>query len=227
MTVLNILKRVPIFRDISDADLRRIETILREKDYDKDEHVFMETDTPEEFYIVSEGRIKIYSMSYEGQIKALDYLEKGSFFGEMALLDKQPRSANAVAMQDSKLFSISYADFQKFLVSHPDILLTITRTICQRLRKADLEIEMFSFRDVKARLIMCLLNLGDKYGEKTEQGVIIPVEFTHKDLSELIGTAREVVSRLLKELKQEKLVKTENQKFLILSPENLKKKIIE
>ena len=68
-------------------------------------------------------------MSSEGQIKALAYLQKGDFFGEMALLDKSPRSANALAMQDSRLFIIKYDDFQKFLISQPKILFTITQII--------------------------------------------------------------------------------------------------
>jgi CRP-like cAMP-binding protein len=226
MTILNILSKVPIFRNIKDEDLRKIEGILKEKQFAEGEHIFSEEDQGDEFYVVYEGRIKIYKMSSEGQIKALAYLQKGDFFGEMALLDKSPRSANALTMQDSRLFIIRYEDFQKFLINQPKILLTITQTLCQRLRRADLEIEMFSFKKVRERLILCLVDLVDKYGEETSKGaVIISRAFTHKDLSELVGTAREVITRLLKDLEQEKLIKKDNHNLVIPSVAKLKEKI--
>ncbi|MBN2407588.1 MAG: Crp/Fnr family transcriptional regulator [Elusimicrobia bacterium] len=227
MTILNILKKVPIFKDIAEKDLRKIREILNEKHYKKDEYIFSETDEGDEFYIVSGGRVKIYKMSTDGHIKALDYLEEGDFFGEMALLDKSPRSANALAMSDLCLFTINHDDFQKFLVKQPGILLTITKTLSQRLRKADMEIEMFSFNSVKDRLLMCLINLCGKYGRNTTKGVEVDTKFTHQDLSELVGTAREVVTRILKELKSENLVITSGNRFIIPSVAALKKKIAE
>jgi len=227
MTILSILKKVPLFCNIGEKDLKKIEGILKEKYYKKNDHIFLETDKGSEFYIVYGGRIKIYKMSAEGQVKALDYLEKGDFFGEMALIDSSPRSANALAVEDTTLLSVSCCDFEKFLIENPDILLTITRTICQRLRKADQEIEMFSFSNVKDRLILCFINLAEKYGEETSDGIKVPGLFTHKDLSELIGTAREVVTRLIKELKEEKLITSQGKDYVIPSIPGLKKKIAE
>lgn len=225
MSVINILSKVPIFKNINSRDLNKIESILKEKKYREDDHIFSETDSGDKFYLVYQGRVKIYKLSMEGQIKTLDYLEKGDFFGEMALLDKKPRSANALAIEDTTLFIIQYDDFQKFLLKQPGILVSITKTLCERLRKADREIEAFSFSKVEDRLVLCLINLAEKYGEDTGQGTVIPLNFTHQDLGELVGTAREVVSRILKKLRDEDLVKTENKRFVIPSVLNLRKKI--
>ncbi|MFC2062086.1 Crp/Fnr family transcriptional regulator [Elusimicrobiota bacterium] len=225
MTVLSILKKVPLFKSISEKDLGKIKSILREKRFKKGEYIFSETEEGNEFYIVYEGRVKIYKVSNEGQIKALDYLEKGNFFGEMALLDRNLRSANALAMEDSCLFTINHRDFQEFLISQPKILISITQTLCQRLRKADHEIELFSFSNVKDRLITCLINLSEKYGEETSEGIKVTMKFTHKDLSELVGTAREVITRIMKDLKEEKLLKSTKSGFIIPSLIDLRKKI--
>lgn len=222
MTVISILKKVPIFRNIKDEDLKKIQGILKEKKFAEGEHVFSEADQGEEFYIVYDGRIKIYKMSSEGQIKTLAYLQKGDFFGEMALLDKKTRSANALAMQETHVFIIRYADFQKFLINQPGILITITQTLCQRLRRADMEIELFSFKKVKERLVLCLVELADKYGEESDRGMKITREFTHQDLSELVGTAREVISRILKELETQKLIKRDKHNFIITSVDKLR-----
>ncbi|MFC2091141.1 Crp/Fnr family transcriptional regulator, partial [Elusimicrobiota bacterium] len=162
-----------------------------------------------------------------GQIKTYDYLQKGDFFGEMALLDKSRRSANALSIEDSRLFITTHDDFQEFLINQPKILLTITKTLCQRLRKADTEIEMFSFKKVEDRLVACLLNMAEKYGEEYSEGIRISKDFTHQDFSELVGTAREVVTRILNSLKQEKLIDTQKHNIIIPSITELKKKIAE
>lgn len=225
MTILSILKKVPIFRNITDKNLKRIEDIFKEKHFKKDEYIFSESSKGSDFYIVYEGQVKIYKMSAYGQIKALAFMERGDFFGEMALLDKHPRSANALATKDSILFTIAHDDFKKFLVNRPEILLTIAQTLCQRLRKADQEIEMFSFNNVKDRLIVCLINLSDKYGEDTDRGIRLAMKFTHQDLSELVGTAREVITRIIRELKREQLLMTSKEGFIIPSISKLRKKI--
>ena len=227
MTVLDILKRVPIFSNISARDLGKIKKILKKNEYKKGEHVFSERDEGDEFYIVKEGRIKIFKMSNDGQVKTLDYLKKDDFFGEMALLDKNPRSANALAIHDTTLFIIKNDDFRSFLVKQPDMLMTITQTLCNRLRKTNMEIEMFSFKKVRDRLIACLVYLAEKYGTDTDKGVEIAIDFTHQDLSEYVGTAREVISRLLKKLSQERLIISEKRHIIIPSVADLRKKLVE
>ncbi len=227
MTILNILKKVPIFKNMKDVALRKIESILKEKDFKKGDHIFSEADEGDEFYIVYDGRIKIYKMSDDGQVKTLDYLEKGDFFGEMALLDKSSRSANALAMENARVFIIKHDDFQGFLINQPEILITITQTLCQRLRKTDMEIEMFSFKKVKDRLIACIIYLTERYGEETKEGIKVSKGFTHQDLSEFVGTAREVITRLLKELVDENLIKKEKHCLIIPSISKLKNKITE
>ena len=81
MTIISILKKVPIFKNISSKNLKKIENILKEKNYSKGDHIFMEMDEGEDFYFVSSGRIKIYKIAINGRVKTIDYLEKGEFFG--------------------------------------------------------------------------------------------------------------------------------------------------
>jgi CRP-like cAMP-binding protein len=227
MDIINILKVVPIFQNIADSDIKKIEKIIQKKTFKEGEHIFAESDEGKELYIVNEGRIKIYKLSKDGQIKTFDYLQAGDFFGEMALLDNSRRSANALAMENSVLYIISSEDFQKFLLDYPEVLLTITRTISRRLRKADKEIEMFSFRKVKERLISSIIYLAEKYGEETDKGIRVSIGFTHQDLGELAGTAREVVTRVLKSLKEDKLIEVDKHNIIISSISELKNKISE
>ncbi|MDA3792936.1 MAG: Crp/Fnr family transcriptional regulator [Elusimicrobia bacterium] len=224
MTIFSILKKVPIFNNLNDKDLKEIEKIFSRKECAKNEHIFSETDEGDKFYIVAEGRIKIYKMSSSGQIKTLDYLGEGDFFGEMALLEKNQRSAYALALEDTRLYVIKHRDFQKFLISKPKILLTISKTLCSRLRNADKEIEMFAFHKVRDRLIMCLVAQADK--QKIEnKNKPVEIAITHQELSELVGTAREVISRNLGNLKKEKLIEIHNSVIIIPNLLKLKNKL--
>ncbi len=224
MSIIEILEKIPLFSEMDKSDLQKIKEVLKEKRYSRDESIFFETDTGDIFYVVYEGRVKIYNVSRQGQVKILDFLGKGDFFGEMALIDEIPRSANALAVEDTLLLTISHAEFQQFLRKHPDILFKMTKTLCRRLRKADLEIELMTFGDVKSRLVSCLLNIIKKYGIRKGSVNIIPAIFTHKDLSEIVGTSREVVSRILTQLKKDKLIKMgEGKEIVILSSAALEK----
>ncbi len=224
MTLFNILKKVPIFKNLNDKDLKEIEKIFFKKTCVKNEHIFSETDEGDRFYIVVEGQIKIYKISSSGQVKTFDYLSDGDFFGEMALLEKNKRSAYALALEDTRLYVITHINFQKFLISKPRILLTISKTLSARLRNADKEIEMFAFHKVKDRLVMCLVAEADR--QKTVKGgKDIEIGITHQELSELVGTAREVISRNLKELKEEKLIKIKNSNIIIPTLSKLRNKL--
>ncbi len=216
MSIIEILEKIPLFSEMDKADLNKIKEVLKEKRYSRDESIFFETDLGDIFYIVYEGRVKIYNISLQGQVKILDFLGKGDFFGEMALIDEMPRSANALAVEDTVLLTISHSEFQQFLQKQPDILFKITKTLCRRLRKADLEIELMAFGDVKSRLVSCLLNIIKKYGIQKGGSDIIPPIFTHKDLSEIVGTSREVISRILKQLKEDKLIKIGKKREILI-----------
>ncbi|MGM0441691.1 MAG: Crp/Fnr family transcriptional regulator [Elusimicrobiota bacterium] len=227
MVLGDILKKVTIFENISLSHLKEIENIINTAEYEEGEDIFSEEDPADKFYIVKTGRVKIYKISHEGHIKIYDYLNDGDFFGEMSILDRQRRSANAVTTKKSTLFFITYNNFQKFLINNPKILLTISKTLCKRLRKADREIKMFAFSNVRDRFIMCLINLSERYGKKTEKGILIPNYFTQQELADFVGTAREVISRLSAELNKKKLIKKEKRNILIPSVAELKKNLIE
>jgi CRP-like cAMP-binding protein len=178
------------------SDLRRIVKIGKKQIVLQGRTIFNENTSGERFYIVISGRIKIFTISGEKK-KTLAILEKGEFFGEMALLDMEPRSASSIALQDSELIVIKKQDFRKLLAKQPNIAFQIMKTISQRLRQADKEIEALTFGDVIGRLANTLLELAKKYGQNSPEGIKINMPFSHQDIAELIGTGREMVSRVL------------------------------
>lgn len=196
MEHLKYLQKVTFFCEMNKSDLRRIVKIGKKQIVLQGRTIFNENTSGERFYIVISGRIKIFTISGEKK-KTLAILEKGEFFGEMALLDMEPRSASSIALQDSELIVIKKQDFRKLLAKQPNIAFQIMKTISQRLRQADKEIEALTFGDVIGRLANTLLELAKKYGQNSPEGIKINMPFSHQDIAELIGTGREMVSRVL------------------------------
>jgi len=202
MNKKNLLKKISILQDLSPRDLTYITRIAQEEKFRKNQGIFSAAASGDSLYIVMEGRVKIYSSSASGKVKTLAYLEKGDFFGEMALLEEQSRSASAKALDDSTLLIIHRRDFQRQLKKNTTLALNFLRVLSNRLRRADREIESITFQNVFGRIAVIIMDLAQRYGEETPDGLRISIELTQQDLAQLAGTAREMVSRILNRLKR-------------------------
>ncbi|MFB0528027.1 MAG: Crp/Fnr family transcriptional regulator [bacterium] len=219
----SVLKRVPIFSKIGDKELEKIAEISHLKKYRKDEDIFSEGEVGDALYILVSGVVKVFRTSSDGRIKTLALLQKGDFLGEMAILEKEIRSANVRAVEDAEILVINRRDFEASLTSNPQIAFKIMETLCARLRDADKQIESLTFQNVSGRLVIALLDLAEKHGVRTEKGIKIDMELTHQELSEMVGTAREVVSRVLNDFRKTNCIEIEKHYITIIDKEELKK----
>lgn len=221
MNRLSYLKNVPLFTEFDNRGLRILQKIARIANFKKGEKIFDENASGDRLYIVLSGRVKIFAASGVKK-KTLAYLEKGEFFGEMALLDMQPRSASSIAMEPSELLVIKKKDFQRLIKDYPEISLQIMKTISKRLRQADKEIEALTFGDVLGRIASTLLQLSAKYGEITENGCEIKMPLNHRDIAEIAGTGREMVSRTLNRFRRLKLISYNDRSLRVIDGQKLK-----
>jgi CRP/FNR family transcriptional regulator/CRP/FNR family cyclic AMP-dependent transcriptional regulator len=196
MERIGYLKKVPLFSGFSSVDLKKLLKIGKTQKFGRGKVIFGEDSSGGKFYVVMCGRVKIFTSS-RNKKKTLAYLEKGEFFGEMALLDMEPRSASSIALENCELFVIKKQDFRTLLSKQPKIAFQLMKTLSFRLRQAIKEIEALTFGNVIGRIAHALIDLADKYGEKTSQGIKIAMPFSHQDIAELAGTGREMVSRIL------------------------------
>jgi len=219
----SVLKRVPLFSKIEDKELEKITEISHLKKYRKDEDIFSEGEVGDALYILVSGVVKVFRTSSDGRIKTLALLQKGDFLGEMAILEKEIRSANVRAVEDAEMLVINRRDFEASLTTNPQIAFKIMETLCARLRDADKQIESLTFQNVSGRLVIALLDLAEKHGVQTEKGIKIDMELTHQELSEMVGTAREVVSRILNDFRKTNCIEIEKHYITITDKEELKK----
>ncbi len=210
------LKEVALFNGLDNAQLRDVARISVLRRYKKGEYVFKENTPGNALYIIVSGIVKIFKVSKQGRRKTLALLKKGDFFGEMAGLDRQARSANAQALEDVEVLIIRQETFEKSLKRNPGIAINIMETLCARLRSADSQIEDLAFRNVMGRIGTTLLELAQKHGIRTKDGIRIDLKLSHREIAEMAGTARELATKVLARLKRNGCLKViDNQIYIV------------
>jgi CRP-like cAMP-binding protein len=212
MLKLVYLKNIPLFSGFSKQGLEKMARLGKTEVFNAGETIFSEYSGGDKLYIVISGRVKIFTEAGQKK-KTLAHIEKSEFFGEMALIDKQPRSASSVAMEHSELFTIKKKDFQQLLAKYPSIYLQVLKTLSMRLRQADKEIEALTFGDVLGRVAATLLQLSSRYGQTTKGGCTLQMPVNQSDIAEIAGTGREMVSRILNRFRRLKVIEY-NEKYL-------------
>lgn len=216
MSATDVLRRVPMFSDLSEAELARFAEVAREREYPKNSVILFEDDPGDALYIVSSGQVKVVLIGEDGREVILSVLGDGDFFGEMALIDDEPRSAHVIAMKDSHLLVLRRDDFQLQIQQHPPIALKLLRVLVQRLRRADEKIGGLVLLDVNGRVAQLLLDLADEGG-----GPRITRRLTHHTIAQMIGSSRETVSRAMRELVERGLIEVSRREILIKQRETL------
>lgn len=218
--MLKFLRKIPFLKQLGDADLRSIYKISRIREFGPGEMIFTKSADAKQMFIVLEGRVKIFTRSGGKKRKTYAYLRPGDFFGEMALLEGKPRSAAAEAVDFSKLLVIENTDFQRLLARDRSLALYLLRTVSERLRQANEEIEALLFRNVLGRVAKTLNELARR-GEKHKQGVLLGERYTQQELADLVGTTREPLTRAISALRRAQLVEMVGERYFIKDPQKL------
>jgi CRP/FNR family transcriptional regulator, cyclic AMP receptor protein len=217
MSAAEILKRVPLFSDLADAELARFADVTREREYPRNSVILFEDDPGDALYIVSSGQVKVVLIGEDGREVILSVLGDGDFFGEMSLIDDEPRSAHVIAMKDSHLLVLRRDDFQVQLQQHPSVALKLLRVLVQRLRRADEKIGSLVLLDVNGRVAQLLLDLAEESG-----GPRITRKLTHHTIAQMIGSSRETVSRAMRELVERGLIDVSRREITIKDADTLR-----
>ena len=197
MDVAAHLRKVSIFAELPEATLGDLAARMRPRSADAGAVIVSQEEAGEALFIVSTGKVKVVLYGETGREIILSILRDGDFFGEMSLLDRQPRSANVVAVEDTELLSLDREAFQAHLEANPSTAMAILGEMSRRLRKADEVIGNLALLDVYARVAGAIRDLAQKTGEPVDGGLLIRERPTQQEIAGLIGTSRETVSRAL------------------------------
>jgi CRP-like cAMP-binding protein len=204
-----LFRRFSLFADLPDADLASVAAVAKPRRYARDEVVIREDERGDVFCLIKQGRVKITMTSPEGKELILSTLGPGQFFGEMALLDDEPRSASVIATEKLEVLTIWRSDFLQLLRENFAFTRRLLAEMSKRLRDASSRIESLATMDVYGRLARYLLELAGNQGREAPGGYIAVTRPTHQAIANTIGTSRETVSRLLHELMEQGLILSE------------------
>lgn len=210
-----LLRTVPVFAELADTDIDALARLCTKRRYPKDTVVFFENEDGEFFFMILEGRIKVTILGDDGREIILSVLGPGDFFGEMALLDNEPRSATAIAAEESELLSLHRTDFQTVLSDNRNILGSFIKILTSRLRRANHQISTLALLDVYGRVARVILEMAREEGKRLKDGRIAFRRATHQEIANRIGTTRETVTRMLKELERQGLIDVQGKEIVV------------
>jgi CRP/FNR family transcriptional regulator/CRP/FNR family cyclic AMP-dependent transcriptional regulator len=222
-----LLAQVGVFADLDHAEIVSLASLMRPRRYAKDEVIYLRGDPGTAFYVIAQGKVKIALTSPDGKELILRRLGPGHFHGELALLDDEPRSADAIASEQSVLLVLQRDAFRQFLAEHPTIATRLLGTVSHYLRRNAELIQDATFLDVPARLARLLLELATGPGatELPPPGTVIPDRIKQGELAALVGATRESVNKWLGAFEKQGLIRLDRGEITLLRPAGLKQRI--
>jgi len=191
----SLLQKLPILAGLSVDQIEELESALRPRRYQKGEVVFHRDDPGDSLYIIDDGAVRIGLTSSDGREVTLTVLGTGGFFGELALLDGEPRSADAVAVEPTRLLRLQRETFLRFLEGHPATAPVLLATMSRQIRRLTDQVYDAAFLDLPSRLAKAILNLAVAAGGGPDG---VSLRLTQTELASMVGATRESVNKWLR-----------------------------
>ena len=215
--ILNIISAIPLFNGLPDDQLNAIREIAVEKQFNKGQTIFSEGDQTKGFFVVVEGRVKIYKVSSEGKEQILHIFETGQSFGEVTVFTGQQLPANAQTLAKTRLLFFPRRAFIDLISANPSLALNLLAIMSKKLRQFAAQIENLSLKEIPARLASYLIYLSEE--QDTENAVTLNV--SKGQLASLLGTIPETLSRIFAKLSGQNLIRVEGPKITLLDRQGI------
>jgi CRP/FNR family cyclic AMP-dependent transcriptional regulator len=180
------------------------------KSYPKNAVIVNEGDRSDSMYIVLSGRVKAYLADEDGKEVLLNMMGPGEYFGEL-ILDDGPRSASVMTTEPSKFSIITIAQFKEFLARNPEAAFELVKSLIHRVRGLTKSVGNLALLDVYGRVARLLIELSTEHDGK----MVVEGRLTQQDMASRVGCSREMISRILKDLRQGGYVKMEGDQMIV------------
>ena len=209
-----ILRHSFIFSSLNDDELGELANLAIERSFMPNEFIFWDGDTPEWFYIIAEGKVKVLKYSSLGREFIIAFFGPYEMFGEVAVFENKPYPASAQAVAETKVVGIRREDLLSFLANRPQVALKIINVLGGRLRDAQSRLRDLAGERVEQRLASVLLMLSAKLG--------LTLSFTRQEIADMTGTTTETAIRVMSHLKDRGIIRSVRGKVIILDEEKLR-----
>ncbi len=215
----SLLRDHPFFKGLDEAIIDSLVPHAHSRKLKKGSVLFHKGDTGTKLYVVCTGAVRISCTSEEGDDAILNLIMPGDIFGEISVLDRGPRTADAIVIEDSEIMEIERHDFTELLRQYPEVAMRLIEIICSRLRRTSEQVEDIVFLSLPHRLAKALLHLYQRSlsGETPNR-----LRITQQEISQMIGASRESTNKQLREWERHKWLRLERNCVVMLAPERLR-----
>lgn len=217
----NVVRKAPIFQGLDESAAATLRASMSPLKLRKSQTLFKEGDDGDNLYIVTSGKIKLGTKSQDGRENLLMILGPGDMFGDLSLFDSGPRTATATAVTESRLLTLGQNKVIPWVKEHPEVSLHLLARLASRLRRTNEVVGDLVFADVPGRVAKALIDLGMKFGERKDDGLLVHHDLTQEELAQLVGASRETVNKALADFGQRGWIRLEARAVMILDYERL------
>ena len=218
------VRRAPLFTALDDDAASTLREAMTTVKIGKGNVLFSEGDDGQTLYVIVDGKIKLGTRSSDGRENLLSILGPGEMLGELSLFDVGPRTATATAVTDTRLLALGHDKVIPWITQHPEVALQLLARLAQRLRRTNEVVSDLVFSDVPGRVAKAIIDLGERFGIKKEDGFYVNHDLTQEELAQLVGASRETVNKALADFAGRGWLRLEARSVVILDYERLAKR---
>ena len=219
-----VIRRAPLFTALDDASAATLRDSMTQVKVSKGQTLFKEGDAGDRLFVVVEGKLKLGTSSGDGRENLLSILGPGDMFGELSLFDPGPRTATATAVTDARVLALANDQVIGWVTAHPQVSLQLLKRLARRLRRTNEVLADLVFADVPGRVAKAIMDLGERFGTKKDDGLHVNHELTQEELAQLVGASRETVNKALADFAGRNWLKLDGRSVLITDLERLSKR---
>ena len=220
----SIIARIPLFERMSPEEREELRGMMSQTTLRRGEVLFNAGDSGDRLYILLTGKVKLGHTSVDGRENLLAVLGPGEVVGELTLFDPGPRSTTATAVATTELLALEHNQLMGFIDSHPTLAKDMLRALAVRLRRTNIALADLVFSDVPGRVAKALLDLAERFGAPTEDGIHVPHDLTQEELAQLVGASRETINKSLAEFVSRGWIRLEGRAVTLIDVERLKRR---
>jgi len=218
---ISVIKKIPFFANLPDAELLKISQRFSEREFEKGEYLFWEGESSNCLYVIKEGRVKVLRHLLSGKNIVLEIVAAGDICGASTLFGGA-QIASAQAVKKTKLYTLPKQDFLLLLEKQKGLAKEIIVFLGQKLMKVhEMIINLISGK-VEQRIASLLLGLSERHGSSTPKGIKINIHLTRQDIADIVGTTVETTIRVISKFKKQGVVAADSKEIVITNKEQLK-----
>ena len=213
--------RLRLLDVLNDSERRVVQDASRLVQFRRRQRIYTTGSRADQLFIIKSGVVKLNTISAQGRELILSFLHSGDVFGELAVVDPEPRDHIAEAYEDTQAYAVDSDALQQLMQGSPRIGYEMAKLLGRRMRAYRTRVEELLFKSANARVAHTLVELAGHHGVHDADGVVIPLRLSQRDIANLVGVTRETVNFILKDLRKRKLIENQGRSIRVRAPETL------